>query len=536
MGTVFFEPRPRSPRARAHAPRGLGNARRQRRGPAIAALLLALLALAHPAEARRRRPRPAPAPAKVAPEVAPADVPLTHALGVDAALGTLTATVCLEGTPPRALVNGLAAARPHLRAAWALEGVTAVLEPARTSSRAAPVVARPIPTAGGEIPWPRGARCVRYAVSLDAALASGDPELARASGRDRVLAPDLWLWTPEDARDRERGVALALPDGISLLAAWPEVDGTRRVVPASTFTLPAAIALTHARTSSLALEAHVVRWAVLDAPRAPPPAAVRAWVAAAARAVVPTWSSRLEPSLAIIVTTTRAASGDPVGGGMSTRGGGPTVEVEVDVDATEDALVGEWVLVHELAHFAHPALARDAMAIGEGLASYLQCTRRVAAGLLDERTGWQRLVDGFERGRLDAARLELDLHEATRQVHAQRAYHRVYWSGAAMALLADVRLQREGRSVVEVFRAVVDGLDADTRARRLTLEQVAARFDDAIDAKIMRQTLSAGMGRKTLPPVEEALEKLGVRILDGVVALDDRAPLAPLRRRMMGLE
>ncbi len=485
----------------------------------------------------------------MAPEVAPADVPVTHALGVDAALTTLTATVCLDGAAPRALVNGLAAARPFLRGAWALDRAptldgAAALDPAAalvevtTSSGAAPPppVARTIPIVGGEIPWPRGARCVRYAVSLDAALASGDAELARASGRDRVIAPDLWLWTPAGAADRERGVALVLPEGVSLLAAWPEVDATRRVVPASTFTLPAAIALTHARTSSLALEAHVVRWAVLDAPRAPPPAAVRAWITAAARAVAPTWSTRLGPSIAVIVTATRTGSREPVGGGMSTRGGGPTVEVDLDADATEDALVGEWVLVHELAHFAHPALARDAMAVGEGLASYLQCTRRVAAGLLDERTGWQRLLDGFERGRLDAARLELDLNEATRQVHAQRAHHRVYWSGAAMLLLADLRLQREGRSLVEVFRAVVDGLGADTRGRWLTLEQVAARFDDAIDGKILRQTLSAGMGRRTLPPVEEALEKLGVRMIDGVVALDDRAPLAPLRRRMMGLE
>ena len=72
--------------------------------------------------------------------------------------------------------------------------------------------------------------------------------------------------------------------------------------------------------------------------------------------------------------------------------------------------------------------------MSEGLASYYQSISRARVGMISTRETWEDLRAGFERG----ARQGRTLGDATENMRAELAYMQVYWSGAAIFLLADL--------------------------------------------------------------------------------------------------
>ena len=93
--------------------------------------------------------------------------------------------------------------------------------------------------------------------------------------------------------------------------------------------------------------------------------------------------------------------GEPVPWGEVMRGGGDAVHLYIDQTQPPAAFLADWVLMHELSHLLHPNLEGDGRWLYEGLATYYQEALRARAGSLTEADAWQRLHQGFERGRID---------------------------------------------------------------------------------------------------------------------------------------
>jgi predicted metalloprotease with PDZ domain len=91
----------------------------------------------------------------------------------------------------------------------------------------------------------------------------------------------------------------------------------------------------------------------------------------------------------------------------------------------------------------HGNLDGDGPWLYEGLAAYHQEVLRARTGLLPEADAWRGLHQGFERGRM-GTRPGTDLGAASSDMLRRRSFMRVYWSGAAIALLADLELRRAG--------------------------------------------------------------------------------------------
>lgn len=163
-----------------------------------------------------------------------------------------------------------------------------------------------------------------------------------------------------------------------------------------------------------------------------------------------------EPRVEVIATRGTHWNNSPVPFGRVTRSGGETVELYVDVMRPIEDLYADWTASHEFSHLMLPRIDWRHRWISEGFASYYQNVLMTRAGHYSTNEGLRRLSAGLERGR--ASRPELSPNAAARQ-GIGRARMKIYWSGAALALLADLEIRERS-----------DGLDS--------LDAVLGRFQE----------------------------------------------------------
>lgn len=146
----------------------------------------------------------------------------------------------------------------------------------------------------------------------------------------------------------------------------------------------------------------------------------------------------------------RHDSASPVPFARVTRRGRETVELYIDSDRPIGEFYADWTLAHEFSHLMLPRIDWRQRWISEGFASYYQNVLMARAGHYSTETALQKLAAGFERGR--RSRPHLSPNEAARE-GVRRARYKIYWSGAAIALLADVALREQsaGKESLDVI-------------------------------------------------------------------------------------
>lgn len=141
----------------------------------------------------------------------------------------------------------------------------------------------------------------------------------------------------------------------------------------------------------------------------------------------------------IIPTKGKPWGGDsPVPFGRVTRRDGETVELYVDVDRPVADLYADWTATHEFSHLLLPKISWRQKWISEGFASYYQNVLMARDEQYTPAQAMRKLSEGFDRGR--GSRPELSPNQAAEE-GVRHARYKIYWSGAAIALLADLRLR-----------------------------------------------------------------------------------------------
>ena len=288
-----------------------------------------------------------------------------------------------------------------------------------------------------------------YELDLDACLYTGDGA-ARGyrSGDDVVTPPGLWLLCPVTVSpDAAARLHVTLPDGVHMSAPWGrrmdlERTGAERVfdLPPSTFGWLARVAFTRQEPLRVPAAGAMFDVAVLDGGLRVSKRDVRRWIETAAECAAEPHRGRFPVDRVQVLVHPFAWAGAPVAFGETHRGGGPAVSLLVARNARPGELVGEWVAVHEFLHLGMPWIADGDRWLSEGLATYYQNVVRARRGVLTPEMAWEKHRDGLRRGREDGG--ELTLAEASRTMRRRHAYTRVYWGGAAVALLWDVELRQ----------------------------------------------------------------------------------------------
>jgi hypothetical protein len=384
----------------------------------------------------------------------PPPAPLSYRIELPDSLRAVHVSVCSDGPLPSQLVPIHREGRSRF--------VRAELE-ARGAAR--------VPLAGPVLSIPReagqGGGCVHYDVQL--VSGGGDPD-APMGFTNAVYAPtSSWLWAPEprDPRARYRAEVI-LPEGMRASALFPRDPETGSL----SFGESAFDFITYAAFGELELLPVAVPGGCVEiaaVPGGPPPEALLHWITSASDAASRALGRLPAESVSVIALPIGegASRGDPLAFGMAAHGERASLLAFMWSDATREALGRDWVAVHELSHLGHAFLGGASAWLTEGLATYYETILRARAGWVSGDTALLQLERGFRRG--EAGGTGRTLRDESEDRHRTGAYDRVYWAGAAIALMIDVALRAEGSSLDAALERAYPLREATLSDRELLL-------------------------------------------------------------------
>ncbi len=376
--------------------------------------------------------------------------------------------------------------------------------------------------------------CLQYSVAIRAAATASRRDSSAANGDALVVSPALWFWRPSQL-PADATLSFELPQGVNVSAPWPLLERrgttTRFGLTNTPPGWPARMAIGRFQVRELAVGGAALQLAVLGSTPPADNAAVTAWMDEAARAVTTLYGRfPLPQAQLLLIPIGRRA--EPVPWGQVLRGGRPAAHLFFDQTRPPREWRDDWTAVHELSHMLLPYISRRDAWLSEGFASYYQNVLRARAGLVSEADAWRKLVAGFGRGK-NGTRRGVSLDAASRAMRRERAFMRVYWSGAAIALIADMQLRQIDPDLSLDLALSRLGVCCLPSPRMWTAEETFQRMDELAGQEIFVELARQYRGSDQFPAVEELLLRLGVIGRGDTLLLDDSAELAPLRRALM---
>ncbi|PHS17592.1 MAG: hypothetical protein COA86_09915 [Kangiella sp.] len=142
----------------------------------------------------------------------------------------------------------------------------------------------------------------------------------------------------------------------------------------------------------------------------------------------------------------------PVPWGEISRGNGLGILFVIRPDHAIEDFYDDWTASHEFAHSLLPKLRYRDIWLSEGLASYLQYVLMAQNNQLTKEQSWKRIYKGFQKGIKGTQSVGreklLDVSDNRKRGARSGRTMRIYWSGAAYFLKADIRLRKESKGIV----------------------------------------------------------------------------------------
>jgi hypothetical protein len=212
--------------------------------------------------------------------------------------------------------------------------------------------------------------------------------------------------------------------------------------------------------------------------------------------------------------------------GVSFGDGGAHCRISVARQATLADLYNDWELTHEMIHFGFPSVEDRHHWIEEGIATYVEPIARASVGILSAEQVWGEMLRDMPQGLPQAGDRGLD-HTHT--------WGRTYWGGALFCLTADVEIRkRTGNS-----KGLQDALRAINRAGGTIeadwpLDRAFEIGDKATGGSTLMELYEQMASKPVAVDLPHLWAQLGVRTNGQGVAMDDQAPLAPIRSGICG--
>lgn len=446
-----------------------------------------------------------------------------YTVAVDPGLKTIGVQACFHGQPPRRLTSASGQAARYLQDAHVVGSGTRL----RTDGRYLLL---------GRL---RTDACIRYTVDAEAAI-SRDARamgLANRVGDDLVTSPQLWFWRPRVLKaDDNIELRFELPEGINVSVPWKTIERQGRRVVCHVGHAPyqwsASVAFGRFAVDPVQIGDMTLRLAVLNGSPRADPAKMRQWLSAAMKNVHAAYGSlpRQSPQIMVVPIGERD---EPVPFGRVVRGGAPAVQFFVDPSHRLTRFTGDWTATHEFSHLLLPYVSRNDAWLSEGLATYYQNVLMARAGEYSETRAWQKLHEGFRRGQRNTTPGE-SLAEATRNMRSDGTYMRVYWSGTAMFLLADLELRRrsDGRISLDEALRRLDGCCLPSN-RMWTARDLMEQLDALLGETVFVALYERHVNSSRFPGLDGAYDALGISVRNDEIRLLKDAPLAQHRKAIM---
>ncbi|MEM7138546.1 MAG: hypothetical protein AAF500_18340 [Myxococcota bacterium] len=393
--------------------------------------------------------------------------------------------VCAEGFTPRQWVPMYGSASRGLLRAWTDAGELNV--------------------SGGRIAVPADsdAECLSYRTRFAGEMFQSTDESAI------IVSQSQWLWRPlpfpEDAKAQ---LVLRLPDGARASVPF-EPGGEGHQLERDAFFRDGYTVFGVFEEERFQVGDTDVTVALLGP--SPSGDVVRRWLTTAIGAAASVGSEFPSPRVHFVIAPLEGTD-RPVAFGMVRRGGGPSVLLLPSPTAAVEDLEIDWVAIHELSHIWLPRLKRDGRWLTEGIATYLQEVLRARCGLQSAEESWRRIRAGLARG--ERSGTGRTLARESREMSRTGAYHRVYWSGTAFAVEADMKLREASDQqtslprVIELARPQVLEMQGPVSAAELL-----AVFDDVAGTDFLVDLGAEYASRSAFPeiPMVDDDEMAGMR-------------------------
>lgn len=376
-----------------------------------------------------------------------------------------------------------------------------------------------------------GIRCLKYTVDLKRAAKEYRGARYLAS-ENIVVSPSLWMWRPALGNNTEIRVEFQLPEGVQVSVPWKSLDGdkTRYAIVDSPESASAPAVFGKFDYREITVPGSTLRLTMLSGKSAMNHSAVANWIRATATDVSLTYGRFPNPSPQVVVVPVGSSRGGTVAFGRVVRDGGETVELLINPEGDTSEFFTDWTATHEFSHMLLPYLDSKYHWISEGFSQYYQNILLTRSGAYDAQTMWQKLYSGFDRGRKSSP--ELSPNEATgRGVRSSRM--KVYWSGAALALMADVTL-RERSNGEETLDDVLDRLQLCCLPSSETWSgpEFFAKLDTLVSEPLFMPLYRRYADTAGFPDTSDIYERLGLSIADGTVRIRRNAELESIREAM----
>jgi predicted metalloprotease with PDZ domain len=217
-----------------------------------------------------------------------------------------------------------------------------------------------------------------------------------------------------------------------------------------------------------------------------------------------------QPQVQIMVAP-GARGREPTPSAYVVRGGNPAVHFFINQRRPMQEFFDDWTAVHELSHLLLPYVQYDDAWLSEGMATYYQNVLRARSGRMTEREAWERLQTGFVRGRDTAA--GMTLAQATESMYRGGTFLRVYWEGAAMMLIADVRLRQitAGKQSLDTALSMLNECCNSTE-RAWSARELFGKLDAITGTSVFGELYDQYVVAKEFPDLAQTYRLLGIAV------------------------
>lgn len=380
-----------------------------------------------------------------------------------------------------------------------------------------------------------GVSCLSYSVNLEQA-ANDNRQNQTLSGDNVVVSSSVWMWRPEIDSATTVEVKFQLPDGISVSVPWHAVQNSESTyrITQSPESSNAPVVFGNFDQRAVEVPGATLQVSLLKPKDAMNNDAIVDWVQAAATDVSLAYGRFPNPAAQIVVFPvgdSRGRGDSAVPFGRVVRDGGETVELFVNQNRPLADYLDDWTATHEFSHLMVPFLGRTHRWISEGFAQYYQNVLLTRSGAYDDQRAWQKIYEGLERGRRSSP--DLSPNQAAEE-GVRKSLMKVYWSGAAIALTADVAL-RDKSNGVESLDTVLDRFQACCLPgnRVWSGEEMFQRLDSLTDFPVFVDLYQRYANAAGFPDTSHVFEQLGIEVRDDRVSLQQAAPLTDIRLAIM---
>ena len=376
-----------------------------------------------------------------------------------------------------------------------------------------------------------GVHCLRYTVDLlVAAQADQRNDMLHAS--NFLVSPTVWMWRPRLGGDDEIRVQFQLPPDVQVSVPWRPIEtgDDAYLLNASPQSGSAIAIFGHFDSSVVSIAGTDLRIELLRVAEDIDAAPIVDWIRDTAYNITLAYGRFPNPAARVVVFPIGDSpwrSDSPVFFGRVVRDGGETVELLIDPQQPMQSFYEDWTATHELSHMMLPFLRSEQRWIAEGFAQYYQNVLLARAGRYTENYAWQKLYDGLERGRESVPGLSPN---AAASGDERNSRMKIYWSGAALALMADVELRQRSHGR-ESLDTVLDQFQRCCLPSQRTWSgaELFTTFDSFLERPLFMNLYRQYADAAGFPHVRPLLGQLGVAVDGGEVRLRSDAELAEIR-------